>query len=241
VRTGDLNGDGILETILADGDAVAAYDRAGRELWRRRPVEDSAVKAPEGGNAVLSGIELADFNGDGCPEVLALVRRQVPHRPLLGDRMQAVVYDGRGKGFDCTTILEDGIHTEYGSPQGCFDYDGDGQTDIVVAGGHTICVHGYPRGDELLREQFADEAVVAGVGDVNGDGRNELFLLQDFDCHVGRTSDDKEYDSEHCYAVLFDSRRQRLWKQTYQHCLNGSLADLNADGTSEIILISARS
>ncbi len=41
VRTGDLDGDGTMEIVARIGDNVVAYDRMGKERWRRKPTADA--------------------------------------------------------------------------------------------------------------------------------------------------------------------------------------------------------
>lgn len=239
VRTADLDGNGTIEIVARIGDNVVVYDNAGKELWWRQPTVDAQLAIPRGYHGATAGIELVDLDHDGTLEVVTLASALGPDKWIHSSPIRALAYRSDGTDVTLTTIFEDVVEAN-GNPQCCFDFNADGLIDIVLAVAayqhpHAVCVYDTATHKRLFMESFADQPCVAGIGDVNGDGKPELFLLQEWDSHVDEPVGD--YDADHCYAVLFDLAGKRLWKQTYTTSLDGCLADLDGDGVLDIILI----
>jgi serine/threonine protein kinase/outer membrane protein assembly factor BamB len=237
VSTGDINGDGRLEIVTADGDTLAAYDPWGKELWRQNPVADSRVHVPAGRVGRISPPILDDFDQNGSPELLLLAGSRIEGHGTTKGPLSVVAYDGQGKVVRRFAVLEGQV----ASPEPPFDFNGDGRPDVVFTTGahghpHALCIHDYDTGDSLWQADFADGPALSGVGMTNRKDP-DLFVTIPYPC--GADSPVGDYDSEHAYAVLFDARGQRLWKQEFRehHSLDASMADLDADGKNDLILL----
>jgi hypothetical protein len=235
VLTGDVNGDGRLEVVTVEGNTVAVYDAWGKELWRRNPIGDSGVHVPPGRIDCVSRPVLEDFDKDGVPEVLLMAGSYAEGGWNTKAPVSVVVYDGRGNVARKFNVIDGGV----GGPEPCFDFNGDGRLDVVLTVSayrhpHALCIYDYSSGEMLWQTDFADGPTLAGVG-VTGRKEADLFAIVGFDCHVDPPVGD--YDSDHCYAVLFNAQGRRLWKREYQHSLDGSMADLDGDGKADLVLI----
>lgn len=236
VRTADLDGDGYLELAVVEGDTLAVYDRWGREAWRQSPASDSQLEIPAGRVPQLSEIELIELGPADGLGIVVLAGSSTRRGWCQKAPMKAVLYAYDGRLVHHFPVL-DGMPDR---PDRAFDFNGDGRVDIVFATGayrhpHAVCIYDAQTGESLWRADLADAVGVGGVGDVDGDAKREILVIGVFDCHVDPPVGD--YDSDHCYVVLFDAKGQRRWKQTYQHALDGLLADLDGNGTPEIVLI----
>jgi hypothetical protein len=236
VRTADLNGDGYLQLVVVEGNTIAAYDRWAGESWRRDPVVDSGVEIPDGRIPCIAGIELIALGPGQGIGIATLAGSYTPDGWCQRAPMMAIVYSHDGPVWRRFAVL-DGLP---GAPDCSFDFNGDDRLDLVFSTfayrhPHAICIYDISSGDPLWRADMADAINVGGVGDVNGNGEREILLIGEWDGHVDPPVDD--YDSDHCYAVLFDTHGRRMWRQVYDHRLNGLLADLDGDGIPEVVVI----
>jgi hypothetical protein len=236
IRTADLNRDGYLQLVVVEGNTIAVYDRWARESWRRDPVVDSGVEIPSGRVPGISDAELIDLRPEQGVGIAVLAGSRTLKGWCQQAPMKGVVYHHEGRLTKSFRVL-DGIP---GRPDFAFDFDGDGRDDFVFSTDayrhpHAVCIYDIQTGEQLWRYDMADTIDVGGIGDVNGNGQREIFLIGAWDSHVDPAVDD--YDSDHCYAVLFDAQGQQLWRQVYHDCLNGLLADLDGDGIPQIVVI----
>jgi serine/threonine protein kinase len=236
ILAGDLTGDGYFEVVLRDAETLVAFDRWARESWRRDPVVDSAIHLPAGRIGWSSKPELADFDNDGALEVLMLVGSLLPDGWSTKAAQTAIIYDGDGSVLRRFPIL-DGCGA---LPKGSVDFNADGYRDIVITTGayrhpHAVCIYDSVTGQLLCRVDIADAPEVLGIQDIDDDGQLDLFLLQSFASHVDPPVND--YDSDHCYAMRYDRRGNRLWKQVYDYAVDGCLTDMHGNGASDLVLI----
>ncbi len=168
VAMGDFTGDGKADIVTATGrggvDLVRIFDVQGALRYQFVPYDPGYT----GGVNVAVG----DLDGDGEPDVVTA--------PQNGVRLPVRVFDkfGRKKAefYPYSTAFRGGVNVAVG------DVDGDGTLDIVTApgagGGPQVRVYTYK--GKLLREFWVYAKTFRGgvnvaVGDVDGDGVNELI------------------------------------------------------------------
>jgi uncharacterized protein with LGFP repeats len=112
-----------------------------------------------------------DLTGDGIPDVVA----------RNGATKLTAVYPGTAQAGLGAPILETDRLADVDQLVGAMDMTGDGNADLVarVAGTSNLWVYpgdgaGGFRQRELLSDQWSGYDVTAGVGDLDGDGRNDL-------------------------------------------------------------------
>ncbi len=218
LRLADLNGDGRLDLLSAAGD-----------VWR----QDAAgllVAHPTAGLAGLDArdIEVGDVNGDGRPDVVALVYTGVPGRQIAVRLQQA------NGSFDTRTYLANGSGLG-GNAIAIGDLNGDGRKDLVVTtGGNTPTTIGvyYQSGDGTLGPvtPFAsyDIPYAVRVADIDNDGRDDVVVSHDGWSQVGlyRQQADGTLAAEALFGVSSTT------------VINGmAVGDLNRDGLADIAIV----
>jgi len=163
--TGDFDGDGRADLVTRNGSTVTvtrALDKT--PLWTT-----SSVTV---GNFFLTG----DFDGNGKTDLLAIGN-------ATGD-----VYASTGAGFTHWTSFS--LAASVASPQ-VADVDGDGRAELLTFEGQQIRVHRLSAtGDSssVWSSDYRTWSSLAGanyiVGDYNGDGRQDLAVVDAVNCLV---------------------------------------------------------
>lgn len=169
---GDINGDGIPDVYVGiphtpPPNMVSAHDR----LWLGDGKGGFSEAALSIDNKATRGVVLADLNGDGSLD-LFLTSQAGGSRVYLND--------GKGKFTDTGQLLGTGP----GGMALVADFNGDGFPDVFVARGRPTD-HGIPNllwlndGTGHFRDSGLQlgngNSVAAAVGDLNGDGKPDLF------------------------------------------------------------------
>lgn len=192
-RAQDLDGDGTIELVtggfetIANGDhrsTICVYRQQGTQ-WL--PVANAGWDG--GGGSLVRNVDIADLDGDGRPEIVALGR--VGATPHLARARVAVFALEAGKLVKRTELdWSDGTYT-HGYGLALADLDGDQRAEVITTGFKLVgeSEQGFvrvwsQRGDTLtLRaEQSLDGGDYAAmrindvaVGDVNADGKPDII------------------------------------------------------------------
>lgn len=197
---GDLDGDGVVEVVVADNFSVRALDAAtGVVVWQGPNVLD--LYSHQSG-----GLALADLDGDGLSEILAgpvvlsgldgtllgkgTVGRGSPHpwedgwvgasfpvaADLDGDGQQEVITGGGAFALDGTTLWSTGAADGYPA---IADFDGDGDPEIAVTAVGSVRLHAHD-GSTIWSTPLTNEHVgMPTVADFDGDGAPELVFTSE--------------------------------------------------------------
>jgi hypothetical protein len=222
----DLQGDGLLEIVIAQGDGyVSVYSRTGKSIWSARPITSE-----------LRGLSVEDLDGNGKQEVIVT--------GALGSKTNTWVYEADGKlrtGWPQLSNDSGYAWGVYNSNAAVADLDKDNKGEIIVPSDvHYICAYqdngkpipahsmyggkkwgqvgvweklsielrgwgtctaGDPRA-ERYRTNFASGASV--IADMNGDGKHEVVVTGNvYDCIDG-------YPSKYTGVYLFNKDRSRF-------------------------------
>ena len=237
-RLGDFNGDGRTDALLRHADGRwLYYPMGGRGAQSSTGV---AANLPSDPTVSVSGV--GDFNGDGRDDALMrLASGAWRYYPMDGSRIAA------GSG-DVSLPTDLAWQLE-----GVGDFNGDGKDDVLLRrrgaraarlgdaplqmvdewryypmDGRTVLEGGTPAG---LEHNFGDW--VAGLGDFNGDGRDDvLFRLSDGGWHYlpfrGRIG------VEGTTAVLAGAGAVALPED--MAWATAGIADFNGDGRDDVLL-----
>ncbi|MDX2284861.1 MAG: PQQ-binding-like beta-propeller repeat protein [Bacteroidia bacterium] len=242
-RAADLNGDGVLDLVIGAGlnefqaseSAVLAVDGASGELLWQAPGIDQVV-----GSAAF-----IDISRDGTPDVV-----------IGGRKCQLMALDGRsgrqlwryevqGQGYTPAGLARFNFYDAQRIP----DQDGDGLDDLLTVNGGNV--HAPPRDTAsrypgvLLILSSATGRILAA--DTMPDGKESYLSPLVFDFGSGLTvlfGTGGETVGGSLYAVPLSALRagsiqgaERLLSETgHGFVAPPALADLNGDGTPEIIV-----
>ncbi len=153
----DLDGDGDGEIVVVAGGTVRVYEDDCTEIdsW-------SVYGGGYGGPPTI-----ADYDGDGEPEI-----------GLPGDDYYAV-YEADGTRLWAKAIDDSSSHSTGSS---VFDFDGDGQAEVVYADESSLWVFDGATGTVLLQESSHASGTINEypvIADVDGDGNAEIVLPND--------------------------------------------------------------
>ena len=234
----DVNGDGRPDVVSMDftNGSVYWYENPGTEavsrglLWPQHLLVDTKQQT----NEVCF---LVDFNGDGKPELIA--DQWNPQLPMIiwefttEEREVDAVQDGKKVKVKQTVPALKGhtIGKVSGHGMGFGDINNDGRDDIVFGQGW----YERPTGDPLNQEwtYHADWELHGAcpmlVYDVDGDGTNDLVSS---DAHGYGIYFHRGLGPDANGKLQFD---QQLIDKSFSQAHGFALADLDGDGTKELI------
>jgi hypothetical protein len=176
VRWGDYEGDGDLDLLVSgfsDGGLYTGIYRNDGGVFSVEPVVFPLL--------LFSGADWADYDGDGDLDV-ALIGGQLDPQIILGE---AHIYRNDGGGV--FTELPLSLSGVFGGVVRWDDYDGDGDSDLLVMGQERASDEEGQRllvlrneGDEAFPQVMRFRGVAFGTGewfDYNGDGRLDIMLV----------------------------------------------------------------
>ncbi len=176
VQAADFNGDGKLDLVVAS----YGFRRVGGTFYYENETTDWSkpvfVQYPIDARPGPIHVPIADLNGDGRPDFVALVAQQYEHVVAYFNR-------GAGRGFRAETIFRGPTPVWGSSGIQLVDLDKDGKLDVLMTNGDTLDdftirpFHGVRWLQNLGRFPFEqhDLAAMPGVhraqaADLDGDG-----------------------------------------------------------------------
>ncbi|OLC03455.1 MAG: hypothetical protein AUH45_06095 [Gemmatimonadetes bacterium 13_1_40CM_69_22] len=254
VALGDLTGDGLPEIVLTSNlGGPRLYLNEGK--FRFRDVTEQAGLRNNGG--WTTGVTLADVNGDGRLDIYICHAGNVPGKLRANE-----LYMNQGLNADSVpTFLEQAAaygvaDTAYSTQAVFFDYDRDGDLDLLVINNSPRPVSSMPLentrelrdplgGDRLYRNDgghFVDVSAAAGiygseiglglgvvVSDVNSDGWPDIYVANDF------------FERDYLYINRGDGTFAERLEQEMPYISMSSMgldiADVNNDGRPDIYVV----
>jgi Bacterial Ig-like domain (group 3)/FG-GAP-like repeat len=215
---GDFNGDGISDLAVANTTAGIVTILLGNGDGTFTP--STAATSPTGDNPVT--ISVADFNGDGIPDLA------IGNDPQGGSTGSLTILLGNGDGTFTTAASP--ATTSGVNSIAVADFNGDGKPDIAVANGLTLTML-KGNGDGTFASStitptagfFVSSAMV--LGDFNGDGKADLAFAGHEFLLLG--NGDGTFTTAPFNAILATS----VGSATFQIAAG---ADFNGDGTTDL-------
>jgi len=172
VLLGDINGDGFADVLSgSDNAAVIIFGASTKDVVDASAgSDDLIVKLSSGGN-IRQFLSLGDFNGDGLQD-FGLVGANNTFYLVLGNTNLS--------SLGSLTISTSLPHTNFiNNAVAVQDYNGDGYDDVLLLGSNGNKIFsGNPQGNLSSSETFNvnENAVVAGIGDNNGDNYADVVI-----------------------------------------------------------------
>ena len=193
----DLTGNGLLDLILPSAWVDHHNAGAPRPLHvylqtRPRVFEDATERFAIPGFAALA-VACEDLDGDGELELVV-----ANYRAGFEHDTDSFIYRRRGSGFAVETPLR--LPTHYAMQVELADLDGDGRKEVIFAGGDQVQIYwnrngGFSTDQRTILQvegnwsQFAQGAVRVAAADVDGDGRDELLVVNGEGVQIRSTTD----------------------------------------------------
>lgn len=227
IATGDLNGDGFLDLVATLNDQQLGMAVL---LGRGDGTFGAATTSPNDTGLDSPSVVLADFDRDGRLDVVVAHQISCFTAPcVIGNSISLGLGIGDGTFQPARQIPVGPGPTKLAAA----DFNGDGNTDLVIAGinGKVFVLLG--QGDGTF-QQLPDMTIVAGVdntdvdaADFNGDGIQDLVVAPDADHRtvVMLGAGDGTFRQS---ASVPDSLQERPGQQT--------VADLNGDGFQDVAI-----
>ena len=195
----DVDGDGLLE--IAAGNTL--YNADGTTRWTDGTDDGSAAAGDVAGGGSGGPPTVADFDGDGAPEI-----------GVAGAYYYSVIET------DGSTLWSAAVYDASSNITGSavFDFEGDGKADVVYADELTLWVYDGATGEVKLQDDNHASGTLYEyplIVDVDGDGATEIVLA----------SNDYRYTGWHGITVIGDAsgtwRPSRpVWNQFAYHITN---------------------
>jgi len=233
---GDIDGDGGLDIVATGSDELAIW---WCEMESGKVVPIAGTSSPT--IDLLNAVSLVDVTADGIDDV---VFAQIDYGPDI-DPVDLLVALGRTDGTPIPgDLVSAGTSGDWIVPIG--DFDGDGRNDVtfgrhIYLGSSDPPYAVYDRTLEVVYEGFGWN-YVTGIGDADSDGRDDI-LVSDWD--VSQTF--AGYSSMHGGAQLFfggpPGAPVASWFVPATAAkeaagASATLADLDQDGTQELVILS---
>ena len=217
---GDFDGDGQPEIVVVSVGTVRVHDIDGNVVWG--PVSVPRLDAPQQGGGRLGAPTVADFDGDGRPEVGVAGLSQ--YVTLTIDLTRPDVTFEQAKLWQVPT--QDASSNITGSS--VFDFDADGRVEVVYNDEEFLRVFSGPTGEVLFEREngsfTATEYPV--IVDVDNDGNAEIVVVtnnfEDWNFTPG------PFAGVRVFSDVRDNwvNTRRIWNQHSYHITN-----VNEDGT----------
>ncbi|MBX2926981.1 MAG: VCBS repeat-containing protein [Saprospiraceae bacterium] len=249
VAIGDINNDGLPDIYFtANMGPNRLYLNKGNFQF-----EDITEKAGVAGTRAWStGVSMADINGDGLLDIYVCNSGNIQ-----GDNKQNELFINNGDGTFSERAEQYGLADQgYSTHAVFFDYDNDGDLDCYMLNNSYQAIGSFnlrknerpirdpEGGDKLYRNdgnRFTDVSVEAGiygsvigfglgvtVGDVNNDGRPDLYISNDF------------FERDYLYINNGDGTFSEVLEQQMRSISGASMgadmADINNDGLPDIFV-----
>jgi hypothetical protein len=194
VAFADYDGDGRIDVYVAN-DSVPAFllRNEGGGRFRDAALAAGVAYNAEGAAVAGMGTDLADYDGDGRPDLFVTTLSGETYSLYRNRGEGAFAYATPGSGIGEATLAFSGWGTKF------FDYDNDGHLDLFAAQGHVLDTIEltsdhlkYPQPPLLLRgdgERFTSAGASAGAvfrhswagrgaafGDLDDDGDTDIVV-----------------------------------------------------------------